>query len=68
LPSWTYRQSISFPLLFQEPNCHYSRVGRAWFFGGIFDNTPPLGYNPASIRSDSGNRIRLPAVGDGKVP
>jgi hypothetical protein len=36
---------------------------------GKFDNPSPPTYKlPLSIRSDSGNRIRQPGVGDGKVP
>jgi hypothetical protein len=33
-----------------------------------FDKPPQLAYSQLSIRSDSGNRIWQPAVGDGKVP
>ena len=39
-----------------------------YYFEGIFDRSLLLAYNFIGIRSDSGNRIRQPAVGDGKVP
>ena len=39
-----------------------------WILVAAFDKTPALFRISLSIRSDLGNRIRLPAVGDGKVP
>jgi hypothetical protein len=42
------------------PYCEISAV--------TFDRTPALFNSSGSIRSDLGNRIRQPVVGDGKVP